>query len=142
MVDEELSLEVMVSRVEANLKEIQQRACTALQPWSGPHRHNGEEFFFRQDTGESSWVNPLEQWQYDLHTRYWLLVQCLQQCDFRQQPGGICEPVSHGAAISAPTALATPGTPRFADSTEVDEDDQSILEKSFAASDLSASVIS
>merc|ERR1719335_1733793 len=117
MVDEELSLEVMVSRVEANLKEIQQRACTALQPWSGPHRHNGEEFFYREDTGESSWVNPLEQWQYDLHTRYWLLVQCLQECDFRQQKQtlpALPEDPEDPDDVAAPADLVTP---RFVDSS-------------------------
>lgn len=138
MVDEELSLEAMACRVEANLKEIQQRACEALEPWSGPHRHNGEDFFFRQDTGESSWVNPLEQWQYDLHTRYWLLVQCLQECDFRQQRETTREPKAP-VAVVAPPALVTP---RFAESLEVDEDSQSVLMGSLAASELSASVMS
>lgn len=74
--------------VRDHLKEVQDRAAHQLKDWTGPHcpEDGGDEFFYNTATDESSWESPLEAWQYELHARYWLLVQLLEQMHKWQTP--------------------------------------------------------
>mmetsp|Transcript_6815 Transcript_6815/g.18803 ORF Transcript_6815/g.18803 Transcript_6815/m.18803 type:complete len:668 (+) Transcript_6815:172-2175(+) len=151
-IDESLTAENLqeaASSVQAHLEHVQARASRHLQEWTGPHKTDSceDEFFFNEITEESSWENPLEVWQYDLHARYWLLVQVLQQLHDRQLAR---RPIM--SVVTLPGEIgAAPDTPRFNDRSAssvpalpltglLGEDTASAMEDTLSTSGLSAAV--
>lgn len=122
LMDSPLTLQETAAAVESHLQGVQHRAAEQLQEWSGPHRAAGgaDEFFHNEVTGESSWVSPLEVWQYELHARYWLLVQLLQRLHGDREAEECRRERSHSKRMDsgAPAACGIVAeTPRFAGET-------------------------
>lgn len=111
LLDRGCGLREAAEGVQEHLAEVQSRATDQLLSWTGPHLTEGslDEFFHDEATGHSSWENPVEVWQYELHARYWLLVQLLQQLD--PLLGG-CAAGGEGA-LEAAAPASTGLTPRF-----------------------------
>jgi len=120
IIDNDKPLDQAAAAVEAHLRSVQQRAAEHLADWTGPHCPDGgnseEEFFHNLATGESSWENPLEAWQYELHVRYWLLVQLLQ-CLHGRQEGTSPNEALRGATPSS----AASGSGRQENASAVDD---------------------
>lgn len=119
LVDAQTPLEETAASVEKHLRVVQGRAAEALKEWSGPHRTPGsnDDFFHNETTNESSWQSPLEVWQYELHARYWLLVQLLQHLHGKDAASPKEEVVP---TLESSTSLTTP---RFAGLTRMNTDD-------------------
>eukprot|EP00929_Paragymnodinium_shiwhaense_P121343 TRINITY_DN93542_c0_g1_i1.p1 TRINITY_DN93542_c0_g1~~TRINITY_DN93542_c0_g1_i1.p1 ORF type:complete len:347 (-),score=60.28 TRINITY_DN93542_c0_g1_i1:39-1010(-) len=70
-----LCLDELVLEIEQSLMESQQQAVKDLAEWVGPLSGGASgQYFHNRQTGESSWADPRERWQYDLQVRYDLLV--------------------------------------------------------------------
>jgi len=107
--DAKMSLADAVEAVKSHLLKVQSRAASELQVWRGPFRESrfSNEYFYNVFTEASTWESPVERWQYELHARYWLLVQLLQQVHMAQeqaasgvQPPGLVVDSSAGAELT------------------------------------------
>eukprot|EP00435_Cladocopium_sp_Y103_P002337 s1804_g1.t1 len=72
--EENRRLDQLAVGIEQSLTEIQARAAQDLQQWVGPLGPEGEQYFYNNVTGSSTWEDPCERWRYDIHVRYDLLV--------------------------------------------------------------------
>lgn len=73
---ERISAEELSERIESALRTAQEHAAADLERWVGPlGGDDGQDaYYFNHITGESSWEDPRERWQYELQVRYDLLV--------------------------------------------------------------------
>lgn len=113
IVNAEVNLGEAAGAVKTHLRQVQDRAAAELKDWTGPYREPQatDEFFHNEVTGESTWESPLEAWQYELHARYWLLVQLLQNLHMHYL---LKDERSGSSASSSPNAAnSTTPTPRF-----------------------------
>lgn len=155
-------LEDVAEAVRRHLEEVQARAAKQLQEWTGPHAAEDytDEFFYNEVTEESSWESPLEMWQYNIHARYWLLVQLMQKLHEQHVIAAAKSPVPPAHArggkdpsgrAAAPLDDASLGeeTPRFAPATPLSVppqglrgllDETASLENTLSISGVSASV--
>eukprot|EP00929_Paragymnodinium_shiwhaense_P045202 TRINITY_DN23122_c0_g1_i1.p1 TRINITY_DN23122_c0_g1~~TRINITY_DN23122_c0_g1_i1.p1 ORF type:complete len:553 (-),score=132.61 TRINITY_DN23122_c0_g1_i1:412-2070(-) len=136
LADAQGTLPEAAKAVEEHLREVQERAAAALKDWSGPHhsKETGEEFFFNEETQASAWQSPLEMWQYELHARYWLLVQLLQALHGHENPPP--PPKRERLVPMADSALDADEPPRFATL----EDTLSALEETFSTMSMASHV--
>jgi len=104
VVAERMGIEDLAGRIEGALLEAQQRAVEELSSWEGPISYGNiitggtggsgagsaaaaggaaagaaapeplRVYFYNRSSGQSSWEDPRERWQYDLRVRYDLLV--------------------------------------------------------------------
>lgn len=71
-----IAVVTLAERIEAHLHQAQQRATEQLEGWTGPHCGwtESNQYFYNTITQLSSWEDPREPWQYELHVRYDLLL--------------------------------------------------------------------
>merc|ERR1740117_2721576 len=73
-------------RIEAVLTDSQLRAANDLTGWIGPiESGEGAVFYYNDASGDSSWEDPREKWQYDLQVRYEVLLGFLVAEDPREK---------------------------------------------------------
>lgn len=85
---EHLRPQELAEQVEMCLVEAQNQAVAELQDWVGPIEDGSTDgpYYYHCLTGESSWEDPRENWQYDLQVRYDLLVGFLVAEERRRVP--------------------------------------------------------
>lgn len=71
-----IAVVTLAERIDTHLQQAQARASDDLEGWTGPHGGwtEDERYFYNTKTQVSSWEDPREPWQYDLHLRYALLL--------------------------------------------------------------------
>lgn len=70
--------------VKEHLEQAHRRAIEALEGWSGPYESETGPYFYNQGIGASTWVNPVEEWEYELAVQQSVLHRCLLP-DFTEQ---------------------------------------------------------
>lgn len=64
--------------VREHLLEVHQRALEQLAGWSGPYPTDaGQYYYFNESLGLSTWVSPIDSWEYELAVRHSVLHRCL-----------------------------------------------------------------
>lgn len=70
--------EPRLAAVKEHLEQAHRRAIEQLESWSGPYVSETETLYFYNEHLEmSTWVNPVEDWEYELAVRQSLLYRCL-----------------------------------------------------------------
>lgn len=70
--------------VKEHLEKAHRRAIESLEGWSGPYESETGPYFYNQGIGVSTWVNPVEEWEYELAVQQSVLHRCLLP-DFAEQ---------------------------------------------------------
>jgi len=61
-----------------HLREVYDRASAQLASWTGPFRsEDGDCYYFNEASQQSTWVSPVEEWEYELSVRQTVLQRCL-----------------------------------------------------------------
>jgi hypothetical protein len=63
--------------VKDHLESAHRHAVETLEGWSGPYVSETGEYFYNEQLGVSTWVNPLEDFEYQLAVRQSVLHRCL-----------------------------------------------------------------
>lgn len=71
-------IEQRAERVREHLLEVHQRALTHLDGWSGPYAAGtGGQYYYNERLGLSTWVSPIDSWEYELAVRHSVLHRSL-----------------------------------------------------------------
>lgn len=69
--------ERLADKVREHLLEVHQRALTHLEGWSGPYVAETGQYYFNERLRLSTWVSPIDGWEYELAVRHSVLYRCL-----------------------------------------------------------------
>lgn len=69
--------EPRVQAVKEHLEQVHKCAVEQLEGWSGPYVSDSGQYFYNESDNVSSWVNPVEEWDYELAIRQSVLHRCL-----------------------------------------------------------------
>mmetsp|Transcript_46262 Transcript_46262/g.93342 ORF Transcript_46262/g.93342 Transcript_46262/m.93342 type:complete len:276 (+) Transcript_46262:108-935(+) len=69
--------EQLADKVREHLLEVHQRALTHLEGWSGPYAAETGQYYFNERLRVSTWVSPIDGWEYELAVRHSVLYRCL-----------------------------------------------------------------
>uniref|UniRef100_A0A7S2AHG8 WW domain-containing protein n=1 Tax=Alexandrium andersonii TaxID=327968 RepID=A0A7S2AHG8_9DINO len=69
--------ERLVDKVREHLLEVHQRALTHLEGWSGPYAAETGQYYFNDRLRLSTWVSPIDGWEYELAVRHSVLHRSL-----------------------------------------------------------------
>mmetsp|Transcript_135954 Transcript_135954/g.378912 ORF Transcript_135954/g.378912 Transcript_135954/m.378912 type:complete len:279 (+) Transcript_135954:136-972(+) len=69
--------EQRADRVREHLLEVHQRALTHLDGWSGPYAAETGQYYYNERLRLSTWVSPIDGWEYELAVRHSVLHRCL-----------------------------------------------------------------
>mmetsp|Transcript_87621 Transcript_87621/g.194947 ORF Transcript_87621/g.194947 Transcript_87621/m.194947 type:complete len:372 (-) Transcript_87621:98-1213(-) len=72
-----LPLERRASAVRDHLMEVHTRALAQLEGWSGPYPSETGQYYYNERQSVSTWVSPIEGWEYELAVRHSVLHRCL-----------------------------------------------------------------
>mmetsp|Transcript_36752 Transcript_36752/g.105923 ORF Transcript_36752/g.105923 Transcript_36752/m.105923 type:complete len:273 (-) Transcript_36752:22-840(-) len=67
----------LADRVREHLLEVHQRALRHLDGWSGPYASETGQYYYHERMRLSTWVSPIDGWEYELAVRHSVLYRCL-----------------------------------------------------------------
>lgn len=71
------ALETRTQAVREHLMEVHSRATAKLDGWSGPYASETGPYYYNEHGGASTWVSPIDAWEYELAVRHSVLHRCL-----------------------------------------------------------------
>lgn len=80
-------LERRAHAVREHLMEVHGRALAQLDGWSGPYNSDTGQYYYNERLEQSTWVNPINAWEYELAIRHSVLHRSLlARFDWPEEP--------------------------------------------------------
>lgn len=95
--------------VKEHLEQAHRRSIEQLEGWSGPYPCDAGEYWYSEPLGVSTWVNPVEDFEYELAVRQTVLHRCLLP-DFAEQGATYAVAGTGEPQSGEPLRLTLPGS--------------------------------